>query len=54
MGLNLFVIAALARDVPNTQIYRGVAPFIVAEIVRVTLIMIFPALSVTLVTWVYG
>jgi tripartite ATP-independent transporter DctM subunit len=54
MGLNLFVIAALARDVPNTQIYRGVAPFIVAEVVRVTLIMIFPALSVTLVTWVYG
>jgi tripartite ATP-independent transporter DctM subunit len=54
MGLNLFVIAALARDVPNTQIYRGVVPFIAAEVVRVILIMAFPALSVTLVTWFYG
>lgn len=54
MGLNLFIVAALAGNVPNTQIYRGVAPFIATELVRVTLIMAFPALSTALVTWFYG
>jgi tripartite ATP-independent transporter DctM subunit len=54
MGLNLFVISALARDVPNPQIYRGVSPFIAVELVRVVLLTVFPSLSYGLVTWFYG
>jgi tripartite ATP-independent transporter DctM subunit len=54
LGLNLFVISALARNVPNSQIYRGVTPFIGAELVRVVLIAMFPALSYALVSWIYG
>jgi len=54
MGLNLFVISALARDVPNAMIYRGVSPFIAAEIVRVGLITAFPSLSYWLVRTFYS
>jgi tripartite ATP-independent transporter DctM subunit len=54
VGLNLFIIASMARDVPNMQIYRGVAPFVAAEVVRVLVIIAFPSLSYALVTWFYG
>jgi tripartite ATP-independent transporter DctM subunit len=54
VGMNLFVISALARDVPYPTIYRGVAPFIASEIVRVGLIIAFPSLSYWLVRTFYS
>jgi tripartite ATP-independent transporter DctM subunit len=49
IGLNVFVVAAIARDVPMTKIYRGVLPFIAADIVRLTLVAAFPILALWLV-----
>lgn len=49
IGLNVFVVAAIARDVPMTTIYRGVLPFIAADIVRLTLVAAFPMLALWLV-----
>ena len=49
VGLNVFVIAALARDVPLIQTFKGVAPFVVAEILRVGLLLAFPVLTLGLV-----
>lgn len=54
VGMNLFVISALARDIPYATIYRGVAPFIASEIVRVGLIIAFPSLSYWLVRTFYS
>jgi C4-dicarboxylate transporter, DctM subunit len=54
MGLNLFIIAGLAGNVPNPQIYRGVSPFIAAELLRVGLVIAFPPLSFALVSYFYG
>jgi TRAP-type C4-dicarboxylate transport system permease large subunit len=54
VGINLFVIAALARDVPYQAIYRGVSPFVAAELLRVCLIMAFPSLTYWLVQRIYG
>ena len=48
VGMNVFVIHSLAKDVPMSQTFLGVAPFFAAEIVRVALIVIFPALSLWL------
>jgi tripartite ATP-independent transporter DctM subunit len=48
VGMNVFVINALARDVPMSQTFRGVMPFFGAELVRVVLIVVFPALSLWL------
>jgi tripartite ATP-independent transporter DctM subunit len=49
IGLNVFVVSAIAREVPITTIYRGVLPFIAADIVRLTLVASFPMLALWLV-----
>jgi C4-dicarboxylate transporter, DctM subunit len=49
VGMNLFVISALAKDIPMTQIFRGTLPFIMAEFTRIAIIITFPALSYWLV-----
>jgi C4-dicarboxylate transporter, DctM subunit len=49
IGLNVFVISALARNIPISATYRGVLPFIAADIIRLTLVVVFPALSLWLV-----
>ncbi|KAA2236151.1 TRAP transporter large permease [Salinarimonas soli] len=49
IGLNVFVISAIARTVPITQTYRGVLPFLAADIVRLLLCVAFPGLSLLLV-----
>lgn len=48
VGMNVFVISALARDVPMLTTFRGVAPFFASEIVRVALLILFPALTLAL------
>jgi C4-dicarboxylate transporter, DctM subunit len=49
IGLNVFVISALARNIPISATYRGVLPFIAADIIRLTLVVVFPAVSLWLV-----
>ncbi|MGQ7793291.1 TRAP transporter large permease [Faunimonas sp. B44] len=49
VGLNVFVVSAIARDVPITRIYRGVMPFLAADFVRLAILILFPGLSLALV-----
>lgn len=49
IGLNVFVVSSLARDVPITRIYRGVLPFVASDIIRLGICVAFPALSLYLV-----
>ena len=44
VGMNVFVISALARDIPMIETFKGVMPFFLAEIVRVALLVAFPSL----------
>jgi tripartite ATP-independent transporter DctM subunit len=48
VGLNVFVINSLAKDVPMSETFRGVVPFLMSDAVRVTLIVLFPPLSLLL------
>lgn len=43
-GLNVFVIKSMSRNTNIWQIYRGVAPFILADILRIVLVVAFPAI----------
>jgi tripartite ATP-independent transporter DctM subunit len=45
VGLNVYVVNSLARDVPMAETYRGVVPFLASDVVRVALLLAFPALS---------
>ncbi|WP_288350192.1 TRAP transporter large permease [uncultured Thalassospira sp.] len=48
VGLNVFVLNSVLRDVRLNDIFRGVVPFIAADVVRVVLVMLIPALSLAL------
>ena len=48
MGLNIFTVAGVAKDVPIETIFRGVAPFLLSIFAIVILITIFPQLALFL------
>jgi tripartite ATP-independent transporter DctM subunit len=48
IGMNVFVINSLAKDVPMLDTFRGVVPFLMSDAVRVTLIVLLPFLSLWL------
>ena len=48
IGLNVFVLNAMLPAIKLTEIFRGVIPFVAADIVRVALIIFIPALSLFL------
>jgi C4-dicarboxylate transporter, DctM subunit len=52
VGLNVYVVNGLARDVPLAESYRGVLPFLVTDALRILLLLCFPALSLWLVTFI--
>lgn len=45
VGMNLFVIHQLARDVPMAHTYRAVWPFVFSDVVRIALLVAFPAIT---------
>ncbi len=49
IGLNVFVISAIAKDVPILDTYRGVLPYVAADLLRLSVLVAFPALSLWLV-----
>jgi tripartite ATP-independent transporter DctM subunit len=47
-GLNLFVIRSVVHDISLGTIFRGVMPFVAADVVKLALIIAFPALALWL------
>jgi C4-dicarboxylate transporter DctM subunit len=47
-GINLFVIKSLQPDVPLIRVMRGVLPFIAADVVKIALLVLFPAIALWL------
>lgn len=48
VGMNVFVISGVAKDVPMGTIYRGIIPFLIADIFHLTLLVAFPQLALFL------
>jgi tripartite ATP-independent transporter DctM subunit len=48
IGMNVFVIKGIARDVPLETIFRGVTPFIIAQLVLISLLVVFPQIALWL------
>ena len=48
VGMNVFIISAQAPDVPMRRTFLGVLPFFGAELVRVAVLVAFPALTLWL------
>ena len=48
VGMNVFVISALAKDIPMRETFKGVMPFFFAELIRVAFLLAFPAITLWL------
>ena len=48
VGVNVFIISGVAKDVPMYTIFRGIFPFWVAMLVCIILILIFPQIALFL------
>jgi tripartite ATP-independent transporter DctM subunit len=52
MGMNLYVIQGVARDVPLMRVFKGVVPFLLADLVHLVLLIVFPVIAMGLLQWV--
>ena len=48
VGLNVFVINSMAKDVPMLETFKGVVPFITSDFIRVAIIIAFPVITLIL------
>ena len=53
IGMNVFVIKGVARDTSMYDIFSGITPFLAADIVCVTLLIVFPQISLFLPNTMY-
>jgi C4-dicarboxylate transporter, DctM subunit len=50
VGMNVYVVNNMAKEVPMGETYRGVFPFLAWDALRVILLLLFPSISLWLVT----
>ena len=48
VGMNVFVIKSVLPENSFSTIYRGVSPFVVTDIIRLAILVAFPAISLWL------
>ena len=51
IGMNLYVIQRVAKDVPLSRIFKGVLPFLAADFVHLLLLILFPVIALGLPAW---
>lgn len=49
VGMNVFIINGMARDVPMIESFRGVLPFLISDIIRIAILIAFPVITLGLV-----
>jgi C4-dicarboxylate transporter, DctM subunit len=50
IGINVYVINAMAKDVPMSESFKGIVPFFLSDLVRIAIIICVP----TATTWLAG
>jgi len=48
VGMNVFVIKSVVKDVSFTTIFKGVLPFVATDIVRLVILIAFPVIALWL------
>lgn len=49
VGMNVFIINRLARDVPLVETFKGVMPFLLSDFIRIAMLLMFPSIALVLV-----
>ena len=50
IGMNVFVIAGVAKDIPVGQIFKGIVPFVIVEVIFLVILTIVPEIATWLPT----
>ncbi len=51
IGMNLYVIQGVAKDVPISRIFKGVLPFLLSDLFHLLLLILFPVIALGLPIW---
>lgn len=49
VGMNIYIINRIAKDVPIMETFKGVIPFLLSDLTRIILLVFFPIISLYLV-----
>ncbi|MEX8495002.1 TRAP transporter large permease [Sphaerotilus sp.] len=49
VGMNVYIINRLAKDVPLSETFKGVMPFLASDLLRIVALLAFPSISLVLV-----
>jgi tripartite ATP-independent transporter DctM subunit len=49
VGMNVYIINRLAKDVPLIETFKGVMPFLASDLIRIVMLLAFPSISLVLV-----
>ena len=52
VGLNVYIVNGMAKNVPMGETYRGVMPFLISDVFRTMLFLFFPIIPLWLVKYV--
>ena len=52
VGLNVYVVNGMAKDVPMAESYRGVMPFLASDTIRTLLLLLFPGISLFILKYI--
>ncbi|RZS58499.1 TRAP transporter large permease [Sphaerotilus mobilis] len=53
VGLNVYVVNSLAREVPMHETYKGVLPFLVSDVLRLIAILLVPGIAIGVLPWFF-
>ena len=51
VGLNVYVVNGMAKDVPLSESYRGIMPFLISDTLRTLLLLFFPGITLFLIQY---
>ena len=54
IGLNVFILKSMLPEVPLTTMFKGIAPFFCADLFRLAIVVIFPAVALWLPTLMFN
>lgn len=52
VGLNVYIVNGMAKNVPMGETYRGVMPFLISDVLRTLLFLFFPIIPLWLVKYI--
>lgn len=51
VGMNVFIIHNIARDISPGTIFRGIVPFLTWDVIRIVILVMFPSISLVLIRY---